>query len=265
MLPCTLFLDAHQSRLQEAAGEGEFLTRHEAFLRELAACAAGYFEPLPPRDRERRPVFFRACHLRYLFLREQALALRRQAQDPLPPAAELLQELFGKEAIPRVRALNHAAAGCRRAVMVGCGPLPALGLWLLQQNPELTVTGLEVREDALIVAQRLIRGAHPGRLTLAQTDGAHFDYAGADLVYVANQVAPKRRVLERIAGTAPSATVIVRDPIGPGWFLAEPVADSLPAPYAIMKTGAESMVFLSRDLVLQVQPHGANSKVNPGS
>ena len=255
MTPCAAFLDVHQRRLQETRDDADFLDRHEAFLRALAGCEAGYFEPLPPRDRERRPVFFRACHLRYLFLREKSLVRQLQAYGPLPPAADLLQALFGAEASPRLRALERAAARCRRIVMVGCGPLPGLLLWLLEQHAHLAGIGLEVRQDALALAEGLTTGMHSGRLVLKLADGAGFDYSGADLVYVANQVAPKRRILERIAATAVTAAVIVRDPIGAGWLVAEPVADRLPTPYALRETGAESRVFLSRDLVL-----GCNSK-----
>ena len=70
---------------------------------------------------------------------------------------------------------------------------------------------------------------------------------------MANQVAPKRRVLERIRATADRAvTVIARDPYDNGWLLAEPVLGNLPEGYRLLRTGAESRLYLSRDLVLSL-------------
>ncbi|MCW5716110.1 MAG: hypothetical protein KIT43_16475 [Bauldia sp.] len=232
-----------------------FVGRHDAFIRALAALPDGCFASLDQDLLTDHAAFFRACHLRYLT--ETELAASHEALTETGPSPEaLLRRVFGENSGTWQRELARELDDSRvaRVVMVGCGPLPATLLWLVDRYPDLHCVGLDTNAGALETAERLVRMLGASRLRLACIDGVDYDYATADLVYVANQTAPKRDVLERIAATIRRpATVIARDPYGNGWLLAEQVDGQLPRGYALRHTGGESPLFLSRDLVLDLE------------
>lgn len=231
-----------------------FVARHEEFIRALAALPDGCFAGLDADALTGHAAFFRACHLRYLT--ETEMASTHDALNEFDPTPEaLLRRVFGENSGAWQRELARELDEGRiaRVVMVGCGPLPATLLWLADRYPHLDCVGLDSNAGALETAERLVRMLGTPRLRLVCIDGADYDYATADLVYLANQTAPKRDVLERIAATIRRpATVITRDPYGNGWLLADQVAARLPRGYTMRRTGGESPLFLSRDLVLDL-------------
>jgi hypothetical protein len=243
-----------QRRLLEQAEESGLVPGHESFLRRLAAQPAGCFRDLDPDFLEEHQRFFRARHLRYL-LHTEELSCQQALHAPEVTLAAILERVFGAGAALWQRELGRVLGEGRhsRLVMVGSGPLPATLLWLAHRHPTLECLGLDSNAAALCVGARLAHKLGASSLHFAAVDGVDYDYAGADLVYVANQVAPKRRVLERILATADRAvTVIVRDPCANGCVLADPVLDELPEGYVLERTGAESPLYLSRDLVLRL-------------
>jgi len=140
---------------------------------------------------------------------------------------------------------------CRQVVVVGCGPLPAAALFFDELTRHCDVTALDIDATAVDVARRVAEAHGSRRLGIVHADGGDYDYAGADAVYVVNQVTDKPRVLRRIADTAPlDARVLVRDPAGPGRLLAESVDGALPRPWRIEATGALDPSFISRHLLL---------------
>jgi hypothetical protein len=233
---------------------GDFVARHEAFTRALAALPDGCFAALDEDFLADHAAFFRACHLRYLM--ETEMAACHEALNDIDPTPEaLLRRVFGENAGIWQRELAREVddGQVTRVVMVGCGPLPATLLWLVDRYPDLHCVGLDSDAGALETAARLVRVLGTSRLRLECIDGARYDYATAELVYLANQTAPKRHVLERIAATiGRPATVIARDPYGNGWLLAEQVVGQLPRGYTLRRTGGESPLFLSRDLMLDL-------------
>lgn len=247
------FLAAHRERL-DVDSVAVFVARHEAFIRALAALPDGCFAGMAEDLLADHAAFFRACHSRYLTETETAAShAALNETDPTPEA--LLRRVFGENSGTWQRELAREldGGGVASLVMVGCGPLPATLLWLVDRYPDLQCVGLDSSGSALETAKRVVRRLGSPRLRLARIDGVDYDYAMADFVYLANQTAPKRDVLERIARTMQRpATVIARSPYGNGWLLAEPVDGRLPSGYTIRRTGGESPLFLSRDLVLDL-------------
>lgn len=140
----------------------------------------------------------------------------------------------------------------RHAVVVGGGPFPAAALWLRDATALASIDVLDVDEAAVERARRWAAWCADGRLRPLRADGATADYRAADLVYVANQVSPKRAVLERVRATgAADVVVVLREPVGLGRLVAEGALAS-PAPgWQVRALGRTHPTFLSRHVVLE--------------
>ena len=126
-------------------------------------------------------------------------------------------------------------------------------LWMSDHFPAAEYVGIDFDDRCVATAARLAEHLMLERAQFLCMDAAEFDYSGVDFVFVANQVRPKRRVLERVAATVEHAiSVVVREPTSIGRLLAEPVAEDLPPGYTVMRAGVSSAAFLSRDLFLEL-------------
>lgn len=113
-------------------------------------------------------------------------------------------------------------------------------------------------ESAADTARRVVEAMGEGRIRVSCADGAAYDYAGAQIVYLANQVSGKDCVLGRIEETAANAAVVVREPYGIGRLFAEEVGGRLPAPFRIAAEGEGCASFFSRHLLLGRDGFGAS-------
>jgi hypothetical protein len=192
------------------------------------------------------------------------LRLRELAEVPglLDRPADLAARLtissspdFTRSAYARVACMfQHVDfTDCRRFVMVGCGPLPVTILHVLHRTSVAEAIGLDVDEEALDLATRLMSRLGVGRVRLIGRNGLAYDFRDADVIYVANMVVAKTGVLERIADTARVGTqVIVRDPVAMGHLLAES-SEAAPDPrFAVVAEGVADPQFLSKDRYLRL-------------
>jgi hypothetical protein len=144
-------------------------------------------------------------------------------------------------------------ANCRRFVMVGCGPLPVTILHVVRRTRVPEAIGLDVDDEALALAGRLMSQLGIRRVRIIARNGLAYDFKDADVVYVANMVVSKTGVLERIADTARAGSqVIVRDPVAMGHLLAESSEGTLDSRFAVIAEGAADPQFLSRDRYLRL-------------
>lgn len=91
----------------------------------------------------------------------------------------------------------------RRIVMVGCGWRPVTMFYLHEATDAREIIGLDVVPDAVETSGALARKLGYDRIHTVLCDGASYDYAGVDLVYVASMVSRKRDVIAQILKTAP--------------------------------------------------------------
>ena len=165
-------------------------------------------------------------------------------------------EVAGREAMmayQRVESMFDQVdlSNCRRFVMVGCGQLPVTAIQALERCPQAIVVALDPDARAIEAVKRLQPAFGWDRLQPVLTDGCHFDFAEADIVYVANMVMPKQGVIARILDTAPSsAQLVVRDPYSLGIFWAERAETQLDPRLTVAGRGPGSR-YLSRDLFLR--------------
>lgn len=188
---------------------------------------------------------------------EEARALLREGDGV--SLAEGVGGKFAGDSYARVADLFDRVdfRACRELVMVGSGPLPVTLLHVADRTDVPRIVGLDVDEDAVQVAGRICERLGSTRIEVRVCDGRAHDYGGADVVYVANLITPKRAVLARIAETArPGTPVVVREPIGAGVLFAEcgvpPSSRRLPA----VGVGRGAPRFLSRH-VFRVTQAGA--------
>lgn len=199
--------------------------------------------------------FFAACQRRSLTTQELAegASLLQRVEAAGGGISGLLDTNFGRQTYDRVaEALALADFDrCRRFVMVGCGPFPAAALFVHDHTGVPEIAALDLDPRAIATARRLAAAFAPRRVEVIESSGEDFDYAGADVVYVANHVSPKAQVLARIAETTGASTeVILRDPFGYGRLLAESGAANLDPRFVVTATGAGNPHFLSRHLRL---------------
>jgi hypothetical protein len=141
-------------------------------------------------------------------------------------------------------------SNCRRFVLVGGGELPMTALHVHDRTGVAHIDCLDTRPEAVRSTEALAAWLGSDRLRAICFDGAQHDYSGADVVFVANMVSPKRVVLARILDTAPvHVRVILRDPYSLGLLWAEAGGAELDPRLSIVARGAGSR-FLSRDLFL---------------
>lgn len=220
----------------EALGDSEYLARHFAF--------------------------FAQCQRRYLTAQEVAESAALLAAPRAAGAAltTVLDSEFGTQTYRRVAEALELAdfRHCRRFVMVGCGPFPAAALFIHDHTTTSEIVAMDKSPVAVEVASRVAAAFAPRRVRVIEDDGGRFDYGTADVVYVANHVSPKARVLQRIADTADAnAQVIVRDPCGYGRLFAESGVADLDPRFVVTRMGEGHRHFLSRHVLLGRRDHSA--------
>jgi hypothetical protein len=193
--------------------------------------------------------------------RAEAAELLRTPRAVDGSFGDLVQSAFALNTFDRLEETARLVdlGGCRRVVIVGCGALPAAAFFFHERTQAFRITALDVDRGAADLARLVTQRHGSERLGILCQDGRDHDYEGADVVYVVNQVKPKRDVLQRIAATAPPAVrVVLRDPFGPGRLLADSVDGPLPQPWRLVATGAVDPNFFSRHLLLSRLHHGAD-------
>ncbi|HYH63329.1 MAG TPA: nicotianamine synthase family protein [Urbifossiella sp.] len=110
-------------------------------------------------------------------------------------------------------------------VFVGSGAFPQTLLYLCHATPIPVLHGVDFNPERAYFAQRLSRECGlDRRLRYTVSHGARFEYRQARVVIVASLVEDKLGVLEQIAATAESGTIVfLRSPAGWGRLLYEDV------------------------------------------
>lgn len=178
--------------------------------------------------------------------------LMGQPHAPGTPFRAMVSEK-GRTAYDRVADMfEHVDfARCRRMAMDGCGQLPVTALHVMDRTdvPELVLLDVSPRAIESVEALRDRFGWH--RLQPRLADGAAFDFAGADVVYVANMVHGKAATVRRaLASAAPDAQFVVREPYSLGRLWAERAELELTDVLEVDGRGPVSR-HLSRDLYVR--------------
>lgn len=135
-----------------------------------------------------------------------------------------------------------------RFVMVGCGQLPVTAIHVMERAGCEHIVCMDVVEGAIASVERLKRAFGWNALHPIVCDGAAYDFAKADAVYIANMVSPKAAVVEQVARTAPpGCQIVIREPYGLGRLWAEQAEANLPDCFAVSGYGPGSR-YLSRDM-----------------
>jgi hypothetical protein len=247
-------LHAWHALLQDAADDSTFETLWSQAWVWLTGDAAGAIDDLLDREvgwaESFAPFQRRSLALDEAREAERLMAANWRAGDR---ASERVRTDFGRHTYDRVPEVLRLAdfARCRRFVMVGCGAFPAAALLVRDATEVPEIVALDVDARAAAIARRVVEAMGDPRIRIDCRDGTSYDYAGAGVVYLANQVSGKARVLERVHETAPAdAAVILRDPFGVGRLLAESVAHRLPPPFRVATLGAPNPDFYSRHVAL---------------
>jgi hypothetical protein len=138
----------------------------------------------------------------------------------------------------------------RRFVMIGCGRMPVTVLQACERFPHLETLALDSDAEAIEEARDLCRELGLGGVRFELGCGEQHDFAGADVVFVANMVAPKSATLKRILDTGyAQAQVVLREPYGLGRLWADCAEDSLDPRVRVVLRGPGSR-YLSRNVFL---------------
>ena len=206
-------------------------------------------------EREEWAEAFAPFQRRSLALAEAREAERLMAQEwrSPAPASDRVRSEFGRHTYDRVPEVLRLAdfSRCRRFVMVGCGAFPAAALLVRDATAVPEIVALDVDSRAAGLARRVIAAMGEPRVRIECSDGAGYDFRGADVVYLANQVSRKDRVLEQVRDTGLRHTVvIVREPYSVGRLVAESVGHRLPHPFHLGTFGEGNPDFYSRHVLL---------------
>lgn len=258
-------LESRQRRLSGIVDDAAFLSQWRDTLAWLASARPGFEALLEGADGARYRGAFAPFQRRYLTLEENAVAARLMALSRVgePTLARLLEVPFARKTYDRVaEALELVDFGrCRTFVNVGCGPFPAAALLIHERTDVPRIVAVDHEAVAVVLASQVIRGIAGPRLEVVEGDGATLDYGEADVIYVANHVFPKHKVVARIAATAaPHAKILVREPCGLGLMLAERGCDPLPPPLRRVVEGADDANFYSKHVLCALADGGSDGR-----
>jgi Methyltransferase domain len=258
--------------------DDRFVKLHEGFLRELSTIGS-LADHLNEAERANYAAICSRCHKRYLAIKEarankNLLAVARNggtsiggnrsefARSPYPPTAGRMAVNPTFNPSSSLRTLLDFR-DCKNVVMIGCGAFPATLLWLRDNFPTLRYVGLDIDPDCVEMATELVAALGIDNVHFESIDGRQYDYSGADFVYVANYVTPKRAVLEQIARSTSVRRVVVREPTRGGELLAEAVRFDLPSVFVADAAGAEVGIMMYDLLLRRVQPEAIKRKREP--
>lgn len=127
-------------------------------------------------------------------------------------------------------ALIQIAPGNRGCIVhAGCGPYPDSLLSIhASASARRPLIGLDADPRAVLAARSLIANLPAARaIQILGVDAADYDYAKAEVVLLSNGLDHKAAALNRISATAPaSVSVVLREPVGNGSLLYDPVPPS---------------------------------------
>lgn len=234
-----------------------FISLYEKFIRDFSTCDVNAFDRMEKSVFLYHSVFFTNCQRRYLSIkeRESVKSLLEAEKKGNCSLRDLLSFQFGKNSYDRVTDLSEKIdfTRCRRAVMVGCGALPATLLWLYDHYPTIDYVGLDSDADCVALASKAMNALKIKGMRIVNWDGREFDFSGVDFIFIANQVSPKKALLEQVANTSDTdLQLVVRNPTCLGKMLAECIRDNFPPGFSIQHDGNESQAFLSVNLFLNL-------------
>ena len=138
-------------------------------------------------------------------------------------SAKFLKEVFlnkGKE----LQSLEMK--GAKKMVFVGSGPLPDTCLYVYENTDIPTLIGLDYNEEAIYISSQFIENlGFNDRIHLECMDGCKYNYADADIVYIAGFVPLKHEILDQIAKTStnPDVQILVDSTSGMSKLLFEDI------------------------------------------
>jgi hypothetical protein len=263
MSSITALLRAHRDTLASVA-DHDFVSAHDAFLKDLASLDDAALDGLDAEEEARQRTFFSRSQRRYLAILEREANARMRAslgeRRGADPAG--LMDDFGRTSYERVRDLVRLVDLnlCGKIVMVGCGAFPATLFWLRRHYPDADYLGLDVDTDCVDAAEALVRELGLGKVRFRLGDGSRHDFSGADFVYVANHVTPKKAVVAQIVRSNSICQIVVREPTRRGALLSETVRWALPPNCIAAGSGGASSRFFSYDMVVERAPATADSR-----
>jgi protein-L-isoaspartate O-methyltransferase len=259
----TRSLDERRLALERAVDDAMFLSLWDATLKwlETESDAGTIDRLLDGNAGASYREFYAPFQRRYLALAESAVARRLSSLDEQSGSdiSQVFDDQFARATYTRVAEVIDLVdfSTCHQVVNVGCGPYPAAALLIHALTSVPHVLALDNDGGAVDLAAGVIGRLGSDRITAGRADGVQFDYAAADVIYVANQVVPKKSVLRRIAATArPGTSVVVREPCGMGRLLAEEASDQgVPSGLELVRRGHADRTFHSRHVLMRaVQP-----------
>jgi hypothetical protein len=168
----------------------------------------------------------------------------------------LFKDLAGEQgriAYDRVADLfdNLDFSGCRRFAMVGCGQLPVTALHVMERARVPHCDILDISPQAVASVNALKARFGWDALHPQLVDGKHFDFSGADIVFVANMVHDKADTVRRVLETTPAhVRLVIREPYSLGGLWAERAEPDLAGLVEVVSRGAVSR-HLSRDVYVR--------------
>jgi hypothetical protein len=184
----------------------------------------------------------------------EALSLKKKLQSAGQSIFDIFDQEFSRNAYVRIKEVQDFIdfSKCGTFAMVGCGPLPATLFYIHEKTNVETIIGVDNSREAIDLAGKLLEHQTFPRIQLKHLNGMNCNYQEADIIYIANLVSPKRKILNRIIETTrDGVTVILRDPYGMGILLSESGMEELDPRFILIGEGTKNEYFLSKHFFLR--------------
>ncbi len=131
---------------------------------------------------------------------------------------------FYNDIINELCGIDEFLKCAKKFIMVGCGSFPLTLLYIKEKYKNLFISGIDNSPEAIINAIELKNKLSLTSIFFEIIDGINYNYCNMDVIFIANLVMPKTKVLKRIAMTCKSGTVVLlRVPVMYGALLSEEV------------------------------------------
>jgi hypothetical protein len=144
---------------------------------------------------------------------------------------------------------------CKHLTMVGCGPFPMTVLHIINKYPDMKIDAIDIDPEAISITEKLIKQLGlQASVKLHCNNGLDHDYSASSIVYIANLVRPKAKVLDTVWKNCEKSTLVVlRDPTKAGDDYAESGLSSVDERFNIEGFGTDDSTFHSRHVFLRCQ------------
>ncbi len=158
---------------------------------------------------------------------------------------------FYKKAYDRVKGMEQFLEK-KNVVVIGAGAIPATLIFAQKSGLIKSGIGLDIDKIAVSLAKELTQHLNVNELSYLNINGLDYDFTNSDVVFIANLVRGKSKLLNRLSSQLKFGDhIILREPWGKGVYLAESAIESIGSSWKVIGQDSPCPYFYSQSFYLR--------------